>query len=378
MDKDLRGLPLRYREVSDCVKAMMQSLALTEVALWGTGETGQLLFAILTGIGVKVCEVYDSKASGHFHGIVIKRPPTSFNFTVLLAVAPDSPGFNEILAYLKRHESRVICFGSDVGADAYRSEIAGNGLPVVSGEGPLAHSLNNKALRQFRDTRLIKFRDRHDGETCIILGNGPSLLKMDFTQISQVPTFGLNKVFKLFGISTFRPTYLCSYIKDVVGQCATEFKQLDTLPIFLAHECLDIVPPVYDHIYYVGPHKQNLFSLDPMKEICCGFTVSYVAMQLAFYMGFRKVILVGMDHNYAGFEGKGDQWQRIEESRPMHFDPDYFSKGQFWQTPNFKMMESYFAFARHIFEHSGRRIVDATVDGNLKVFDKIPLQDALI
>ncbi len=46
--------------------------------------------------------------------------------------------------------------------------------------------------------RLRKFRSIHKGEDCFILGNGPSLNKIDLSLLKNYHIFGLNKIYLLF------------------------------------------------------------------------------------------------------------------------------------------------------------------------------------
>ena len=66
----------------------------------------------------------------------------------------------------------------------------------------------------------------------------------------------------------------------------------------------------------IGP----LFSLDPRRGIWEGATVTYVAMQLAYFMGFEEVVLVGVDHSFAT-KGPAHEVVTSTGADPNHFDP---------------------------------------------------------
>ena len=52
--------------------------------------------------------------------------------------------------------------------------------------------------------------------------------------------------------------------------------------------------------------KQAPFSHNVYKYLAQGFTVTYGAIQIAKYMGFSKIYLLGIDHNYNIFrDAKG-------------------------------------------------------------------------
>ena len=54
--------------------------------------------------------------------------------------------------------------------------------------------------------------------------------------------------------------------------------------------------------------------------------MTYVALQVAFYLGFEQVILIGVDHNFAT-KGKPNTTVVSQGDDPNHFNPAYFGKG---------------------------------------------------
>jgi hypothetical protein len=226
------------------------------------------------------------------------------------------------------------------------------------------------------DVSFRQYKDKHEGERCVIIGSGPSLNETNLDLLENEITFGLNKVFLLFPKISFRPTYVASYVPDVVAQCTREFEELP-MPLFVSSEGYDLLSERRFETHRFGPIRRFYFSLDPAKEICVGHTVTYVTMQLAFYMGFQQVILIGIDHDF-GYDGPPDTWHVIDKPpKGRHFVEDYFAPGQTWQSPNLKMAEAHYALAKAVYEHFGREIVDCTVQGKLQVFRKSSLEDTL-
>ena len=115
----------------------------------------------------------------------------------------------------------------------------------------------------------------------------------------------------------------------------------------------------------VGP----IFSFDPRRGVWEGATVTYVAMQLAYWMGFQKVVLIGVDHRFAT-EGPAHKAVTSQSDDPNHFDPNYFGKGFKWQLPDLLTSGIAYGIAKRAFEADGRKVVDCTVDGALDVFPK--------
>jgi hypothetical protein len=108
-----------------------------------------------------------------------------------------------------------------------------------------------------------------------------------------------------------------------------------------------------------------------------GGTVTFAAMQIAYHMGFRRVVLVGVDHSF-DFVGAPNAMLVATGPDPNHFTPDYFGNGAVWNAPDLPLSEFSYSIARDAFAADGREIVDATEGGNLKVFTKMKLDNALV
>lgn len=124
---------------------------------------------------------------------------------------------------------------------------------------------------------------------------------------------------------------------------------------------------------YTGGEK-GLFSKHCGGLINIGHTVTYVAMQLAFHMGFKEVGLIGCDHNFFT-KGPANLAVKAEESDPNHFDPNYFSGGVTWQLPDLVMSEYHYQIAGKNFIRGDRSIINCTVGGKLEVFPRMDLAD---
>jgi hypothetical protein len=116
----------------------------------------------------------------------------------------------------------------------------------------------------------------------------------------------------------------------------------------------------------------DFFGGDLTQPVCSGGTVTYLAMQIAFFMGFHQVILVGIDHRFVDSGPPNREQVRAQERNANHFHPDYFPKNSRWQLPDLLRSESAYRLARHAFAAEGREILDATVGGALEIFEKVP------
>ena len=249
--------------------------------------------------------------------------------------------------------------------------------PLLSGV-VAAHRLSIRAQREAERhlcyerrqsvQRLRGLRDKHRGERCFIIGNGPSLNKMDLSPLRQEVTFGLNRIYLLFDKLGFGTTYYVSVNSLVIEQCAHEIEQLP-MPKFLSWRSRNLIGFTPSTIFLdtgAGPP----FARDITGPVNEGATVTYVAMQIAFYLGFSEVVLIGVDHNFAT-QGKPHSTVTSTGNDPNHFDPNYFGTGFRWQLPDLETSELAYKLAKYHFEQDGRQILDATVGGKLQVFKKV-------
>lgn len=222
--------------------------------------------------------------------------------------------------------------------------------------------------------RIKAFENIHAGERCVIIGNGPSLHKTNLALLRDEITFGLNRIYLMFDELGFTTTYLAAVNKFVVQQFAEDLRGISS-PLFTwaaNREYLVGSPNAVFLTELRGPQ----FVTDLSRGAWAGGTVTFVAMQLAYYMGFSKVILVGVDHSFST-RGPANKLVTASEPDPNHFDPRYFGPGSKWQLPDLETSEIAYELARRRFVDSGREIVDATVDGALQIFPKSSLEAAL-
>ena len=222
---------------------------------------------------------------------------------------------------------------------------------------------------------LRAWKDRFYGQKAVILCNGPSLLKSDLSLLNDVFCFGLNKINLLFEASSFRPDCIVAVNPYVIEQNADFYNETE-IPLFLdTVGCRRRLVRSRNNVAFLhsGPHG---FARDCSMSINQGHTVTYVALQLAFHMGFRDIALIGADHNFAT-KGPANKLVFAEEKDESHFDPRYFSDGVPWQLPDLFQSEVAYTQARNVFSAFGGRVVNATVGGKLEIFNRCELSDFL-
>lgn len=202
---------------------------------------------------------------------------------------------------------------------------------------------------------ITKFLNTHLGETCVIIGNGPSLRHVSNLWLDKYPSFGTNKIFM-----KYTPTYYCCTNPLVLKQNKSAIEMLDCVKFARAG--------FIDDSYPLNIDGRKEFSTHPYEWIYEGYTITFVALQLAYYMGFHRVLLVGVDHRYE-YNGKPNQKNVYEGDDKNHFHPDYF-KGQEWHNPDLVQSEYSYNLAKVVYENEHRKIINLTYNTALDVFDK--------
>src|SRR5512141_2980781 len=145
--------------------------------------------------------------------------------------------------------------------------------------------------------RLAELKDIHKGKRAFIIGNGPSLKQTDLTMLKDEITFGLNRIYLMFPQLGFSTTYFVSVNDLVIEQCAADITALP-MPKFLSwrsHRFFPHGPAPATFLYTT--YDNPAFARDVRGRVWESATVTYVALQLAYHMGFEQVILVGVDHS---------------------------------------------------------------------------------
>ena len=223
------------------------------------------------------------------------------------------------------------------------------------------------AISAWRSLRhLASYENAYRGKKAVILCNGPSLNDVDLEALDGVSTFGLNKVNLLYGRVSFRPSFLVAVNDLVLSQNADFYQSTDT-PLFVdgfnARRHLRYRENQIHLCCY-----ENGFSRAPEKYVSQGGTVTFVALQLAFFMGFQEVALVGCDHYFIEI-GAPHSLLHGGETDPNHFDASYFA-GQNWQAPDLQMSERSYAQALKAFQSHGRLLVNASTETKLSVLPR--------
>lgn len=232
-----------------------------------------------------------------------------------------------------------------------------------------------------------KYKDIHKGESCFIIGNGPSLEIQDLEKIKEMASFSSNRINLLLDETDWTPYYYTfidakiaeNFFQDVYNMKKREMFVVVTdagYPFLKNHlSCNCIFLRSYHEHEEIGVPK---FSTDLSEKIHTHGTVTYVNIQLAIYMGFKNIYLIGVDNNYA-INKKEDG--NIEINNELigkdHFNDKYYNSIEdVKHTPNnvYAMTQAYLSAKKHC-ESRGVNIFNATRGGKLEIFTRVSFDD---
>jgi len=232
-------------------------------------------------------------------------------------------------------------------------------------------------------TSIMSFKNKYKGNRCFVIGNGPSLNKLDLSKLENEFTFAVNGIFYKTDEIGFRPTFFMvedsHVIKDNLERInkfspkihkffPTEYKEL------LSNHANTSFFKMNRGFYEATSPNFRIprFSTDFALKGYCGQSVTMLNLQLAFYMGFSEVYLIGMDFSYAIPDTAIVKGLNIEstEDDVNHFHPEYFGKGKKWHDPQLEQVLKNYELAKLVYESDGRKIYNATFGGNLHLFER--------
>lgn len=233
---------------------------------------------------------------------------------------------------------------------------------------------------------LAQFYNAYKGKRCFIIGNGPSLNKHDLALLRDEFTFGVNSFFYKTRETGFRPFFYVVEDSSVMKENIEEIRRFEAPFKFFPTNYRALHPKQPNTFFfrmnrgfyeksspnYVVPR----FSTDASQVLYCGQSVTYINLQLAYFMGFTEVYLIGMDFSYVippTHKRTGDILLSDTDD-PNHFHQDYFGKGKTWKDPKLDRVALNYRMAKLVYEATGRRIYNATIGGNLELFDRVDYQ----
>ena len=227
-------------------------------------------------------------------------------------------------------------------------------------------------------------KDSFHGKKCFIVATGPSLAYKDLSFLKNEIIIALNLApltLDLFGI---KPTFNIiadkfQYVnfKDVYKNLTYNTK---VKKIIIASACETFPLELKDDETYFFPKKLSQdkanFSDDPIQDgFARGKTVAFDAIQLAYYLGFNEVYIIGMDMTVDHHWGKNGHCYEIHKNTnfpSLNFnntDSYEIQRGLPGHPEYISLINDCMLLAKNKFEGNGKKIFN-DIRSSLKIFEK--------
>jgi len=226
-------------------------------------------------------------------------------------------------------------------------------------------------------------------DTAVVIANGPSLASVPNDWLSKYYTLGSNRVWLKYNPDLLALVDIkMVFTPKLQREARASFE--NSKDVFISEDASKylykgrrVIP---EHVkvtpwfnYYDEDGKLlPVFSERPDQALVSGGTVTYGLLQLAWWKGFRRVLLVGLNHTFR--DSRGDHFDDgynndvgIPYDRENIDDYGHEPGKWFWSEENFvKKTNAFYDVARKFYAKNGGEIVNATPDSKCVVF---PIDD---
>jgi hypothetical protein len=248
------------------------------------------------------------------------------------------------------------------------------------------------------DRHFIKsLHNKFKGRRCFVIGNGPSLSRMNLDLLVNEVTIGSNGLYKLFDKFKFRPSYLLFQDSRTILGKAREINAVKGIPKLVSINASHLIKKDNDTYFFnlanhlgweniksstrkVFQGNLPIFSNNFAEFATNMGNVSHTAIQFAFFLGCNPVYLIGCDHSMAALI---DQFEpghvKITESNlPIfekhHFTQNYYKIGDEIGVPFIELENQAYKSCNEFFNLSGRQLRNAGLNSKVPFIPKVEFE----
>jgi len=237
--------------------------------------------------------------------------------------------------------------------------------------------------------RNLAFKDKHSGQRCFILANGPSLAKQDICPLGSEITFVANNFWRHEVLEEWQPTYYVladplllagseqtnDLLRNIGSRVpnSTFFVRKNAVQIISEQKLL---PP--EQVYYLAFAGRlmdtDLTYIDLTNYLPGPRNVGILSVMLAIYMGCSPIYLMGFDHDWLAKRGVTGHFYRdaAGQGEPAAKPPSGFATWSYQDLMEhqLELWKGYDKLAR-LANEKGIRILNATNGGYLDVYERV-------
>ncbi len=246
---------------------------------------------------------------------------------------------------------------------------------------------HNAYLKGWDHEELKKMKGIHEGGRCFVIGNGPSLKAQDLERLKGETTFAANRIYNIFESTSWRPSYYTYIDPDSAEESFPLIKENIACTKFLSRKFEPFGREPEDRIYYIaydsryfiesetGGFKGVSLSEDVSDHVTRMRTVTANNIEIAIYLGFRKIYLLGVDHSYRFYLGADRKIHEDPSMATSYFQGMKDTKGNGGDGSiaifNREGSERSYRLCKDYADVHGIRIYNATRGGKLEIFPRV-------
>lgn len=356
---------MQYEDLNQFLDSMESIKEENKIYIWGRSVFGNLLGMLFNRNKIKWDGYYDNfsdfdeKILNGKYTFKAEEIDDSEEAFYVLSMRKYMPVREQLLEKGIKPE-HIICFDNILFFEHLEEEVLGNNVSTA---------------------QLRNFHDKHKGEKCFVIGNGPSLTIEDLDAICQsgFVSFASNMIFGCYDKTKWRPEYY--FIIDGIGISET-FRERKTLE-YVAQNCQYFFSRSSSELAQWVQEIPNLilfkavlsnltgefgFSSDCSEKVYTGYTVTYAMLQMAVYMGFKEIYLLGMDHSFSVERGKDG---KVVEKKNVRNHSEIIKNDRLWGVSEIEEVTKAYMAAKAYADAHNVKIMNATRGGKLEVFERI-------
>ena len=236
-------------------------------------------------------------------------------------------------------------------------------------------SMRRRGMVDKRYEKIKTYERKFEGKRCFVVATGPSLTLDDIKLLDNEYTFAMNSICKLYPDTDWRPSFYGIQDENVYAELEEILKKEDGV-IFASSNLARrfslpdnfIVYPLnskYNYFDFRYSDKLHVkFSSNSYSEVYDAYSITFSLLQIAIYMGFKEIYLIGADCNQkVGQKNHFIDMKHVENGDKLLTSAkrNIFSHAEFYK----------FAKSKNI------KIYNATRGGALEVYPRVTLEEVL-
>lgn len=236
--------------------------------------------------------------------------------------------------------------------------------------------------------KISDYKNKYLGKRCFVVGNGPSIKKTNLDNLVGEYSFAMNRISMIYKRTKWRPTFfVCTttnikregWQKDILNtirmENTTSFVWRDLKEHTQSFKNINYISCSHGREVTNSP-ELSWWSNDISKRVCKFGTSMLVCLQIATYMGFNPIYIIGADlgfkkepfiSRFIKILTKNKVQLTIDQN---HFDKKYGTPGLLPHDLNSNMLAAH-KLCRRSTRRIGVDVLNATCGGELEVYPRV-------